>query len=133
MDCIFCRIVAGEIPAHKVYEDEQSLAFLDIRPASRGHTLVIPKEHAVDIFDISPESLAATTLCAQTVARTLRAKLNPDGMNVYQNNGAAAGQEVMHYHLHLVPRWESRQATLGRRAETDHGALGALAAELRGA
>ena len=133
MDCIFCKIVAGDIPAHKVYEDERSLAFLDIRPASRGHTLVIPKEHAADIYDIRPESLAATMLCAQTVARLLRAKLNPDGMNVFQNNGAAAGQEVFHYHLHLVPRWKSQQATLGRRGETDHAQLGTLAAELRAA
>ena len=132
MDCIFCRIVAGEIPAHKVYEDESSLAFLDILPASRGHTLVIPKEHAVDIYDIRPESLAATMLCAQKVAHTLRTKLNADGLNVFQNNGAAAGQEVMHYHLHLLPRRQSQQATLGRRGETDHAALSALAPELRG-
>ena len=132
MDCIFCKIVAGEIPAHKVYEDDNSLAFLDIRPASRGHTLVIPKQHAVDIYDISSDSLAATTASAQRVAHVLRSKLNPDGLNVFQNNGAAAGQEIFHFHLHLLPRWEGEPATLGRRGQTDHAALGALAAELRG-
>ena len=131
MDCIFCKIVAGEIPAHKVYEDDDSLAFLDIRPAGRGHTLVIPKQHAADIFDISPASLAATMASAQRVAGMLRSKLNPDGMNVYHNNDAAAGQEVFHFHLHLLPRWEREPATLGRRGQTDHAVLGALAAELR--
>ena len=133
MDCIFCKIVAGEIPAHKVYEDERTLAFLDIMPAARGHTLVIPKEHAAGIDDINPDTLAATMVCAQTVARILRSRLQPDGLNVFQNNGAAAGQEVFHFHLHLVPQWEGQRATLGRRGATDHAQLSALAAELRGA
>ncbi len=133
MDCIFCKIVAGEIPAHKVYEDESSLAFLDIMPSSRGHTLVIPKRHAAGLDDISPESLATTVLTAQTVARILRSKLQPDGMNMIQNDGAAAGQAVFHYHLHLLPRWEGDGAALHRRGETDHAQLAALAAELRGA
>jgi len=131
MDCIFCRIVAGEIPAHKVYEDERTLAFLDIQPSSRGHTLVIPKQHASDLFDITPESLASTTASSQTVARILRTKLRPDGMNVFQNNGAAAGQAVFHYHVHLVPRWEGSRASLQQRGETDHARLAELAAELR--
>jgi histidine triad (HIT) family protein len=131
MDCIFCKIVAGQTPTYKVYEDEHSLAFLDILPASRGHTLVIPKEHAADIYDISPETLAATTIGAQTAARILRSKLKPDGLNVFQNNGPAAGQVVFHYHLHLVPRWEGVSASLHQRGTTDHPALAALAAELR--
>lgn len=131
MDCLFCRIAGGELPSHSVYDDEHSLAFLDIRPASRGHTLVIPRRHAATIEDISAESLALTMVSAQAVARVLRMKLNPDGMNVFQNNGAAAGQEVFHYHLHLVPRWEGVPASLGRRAVTDHAALAALAADLR--
>lgn len=131
MSCIFCKIVAGEIPAHNVYEDDNALAFLDILPASRGHTLVIPKQHAESLFDISPASLAAVTAAAQTVARILRQKLAADGMNVFQNNGAAAGQDVFHYHVHLLPRWEGQPASLGRRGATDHRALGELAAELR--
>lgn len=131
MDCIFCRIVAGEIPSHKVYEDEHTLAFLDIRPSARGHTLVIPKQHTADLFDIAPDSLAATMASAQAVAHILRTKLQPDGMNLFQNNGAAAGQEVFHFHVHLVPRWQGSRASLQQRGETDHSALGALAAELR--
>jgi len=112
MSCIFCKIVAGEIPSHKVYEDDQTLAFLDILPASRGHTLVIPKEHAESLFDITPETLAAVMASAQTVARILRSKLRTDGMNMFQNNGAAAGQEVFHFHLHLLPRWRGEAASL---------------------
>jgi histidine triad (HIT) family protein len=133
MDCIFCKIVAGEIPAHKVYEDDQSLAFLDILPATRGHTLVIPKQHAATIEDISPDSLTTTTRAAQTVAGILRDRLHPDGMNVTQNNGVAAGQEVFHYHLHLLPRWTGDRVSLGHRGATDHTALAALAGELRAA
>lgn len=131
MDCLFCRIVAGEIPAHRVYEDATTLAFLDIMPLGRGHTLVIPKEHAADIYNISAPLLAGTMATAQAVARMLRAKLEPDGMNVFQNNGAAAGQEIFHFHLHLVPRWSGDGMKPRQRGATDHAALGALAAELR--
>ncbi len=132
MDCLFCRIVAGEIPSHMVYEDEKSFAFLDIMPAARGHTLVIPREHAAGFQDISPDSLASTIVSAQAVAHILRAKLKPDGMNVIQNDGAAAGQAVFHYHLHLLPRWEGDGADLHQRGATDHASLAALATELRG-
>lgn len=133
MDCIFCKIVAGELPSHRVYEDETTLAFLDIRPASRGHTLVIPKQHAPDLFELSDDQLAATARTTQNVARLLNHKLAPDGLNVAQSNGAAAGQEIFHYHVHLIPRWtDDRAFRLWRPGETDHAALGALAAELRG-
>jgi histidine triad (HIT) family protein len=132
MNCLFCKIVAGEIPAYKVYEDETCLAFLDILPANRGHTLVIPKEHAAGLAEITPDSLAATVICAQGVARLLRMQLRPDGINMIQNDGAAAGQEIFHYHLHLLPRWEADGASLRKRGATDHAALAALAAELRG-
>ena len=131
MDCIFCKIIAGEVPSHKVYEDESSLAFLDISPSSRGHTLVIPREHAADLYEISPGSLAATISAVQAVAHILRSKLQPDGMNVFQNNGAAAGQDVFHYHVHLVPRRAGERTSLQGRGATDHAALAALAEELR--
>lgn len=131
MACIFCDIVAGTIPSHKVYEDEHVLAFLDIRPAARGHTLVIPRTHAAGLEDIPPDVLAQTVKGAQTVARILRARLEPDGLNMIQNDGAAAGQEVFHYHLHLLPQWEGERAVLSRRGATDHGALAALAASLQ--
>jgi histidine triad (HIT) family protein len=131
MDCLFCKIIAGEIPAHKVYENENSFAFLDIRPASRGHTLVVPREHSRDLYEIGVESLGSTLASVQSVAHILRSKLRPDGLSVYQNNGEAAGQTIFHFHVHLVPRWEGVQASLHRPGETDHGALAALAEELR--
>jgi len=132
MDCIFCKIVAGQIPSHKVYEDETTLAFLDIHPATRGHTLVIPKEHVADLFAISPEAACAATRSTQVVARMLQHAVGPDGINVRQNNGSAAGQDVFHYHVHVIPRWQGDQAVGGwKPGATDHAALGALAAELR--
>jgi histidine triad (HIT) family protein len=106
MASIFSRIVAGEIPAIKVYEDDATLAFMDISPASRGHTLVICKEEHADLYAIPPELLAAAARSVQKVALALRAAVQPDGLNIVQNNGAAAGQTVFHYHVHLIPRWE---------------------------
>lgn len=134
MDCIFCRIVAGEIPSHRVYENDSTLAFLDINPAMRGHTLVIPKEHAPDLHSIAPESLDAVMRTTQVVARILHTGLQADGINIVQNNGAAAGQEIFHYHVHVLPRrTDDKALRLWRPGATDHGALSALAAELRGA
>ncbi len=131
MDCIFCDIIAGKIPCYKVYEDDHILAFLDIMPAARGHTLVIPKSHAAGLEDISPDVLAQTVRGAQTVAHILRSKLEPDGINMVQNNGAAAGQAVFHYHLHLMPRWYDDHVNLQGRGATDHDALAALAQTLQ--
>lgn len=134
MDCIFCRIVAGDIPSHKIYEDDATLAFLDIAPASRGHALIVTKEHAADLFSISSEAACAAVRATQTVARILQQQLQPDGLNVIQNNGAAAGQTVPHYHVHVIPRWTDDVAVrLWRPGETDHSALSALAADLRNA
>lgn len=106
MTSIFSRIVNGEIPAHRVYEDDQTLAFLDINPASRGHTLVIPKQEYADLLATPPDVLAAVAVASQNVARAIMAALKPDGINIIQNNGAAAGQVVFHYHMHVIPRWE---------------------------
>jgi histidine triad (HIT) family protein len=106
MTTIFSRIIAGEIPAAKVYEDDLTLAFLDIGPASRGHTLVISKEEASGLLDLSPEALAAVARTTQLVARAIVAAVGCDGFNIVQNNGAAAGQTVFHYHAHIIPRWE---------------------------
>lgn len=134
MDCIFCKIVAGEIPSHKVYEDDATLAFLDINPATRGHALVIAKEHAPDLFAIAPDALSATARTVQVVARKLQRIVRPDGINIVQNNGPAAGQVVFHYHTHVIPRWQGDQAVqMARPGETDHAAFSALAAQLRDA
>lgn len=134
MPTIFSRIVAGEIPAVKVYEDDATLAFMDISPASRGHTLVICKAEHADLFDIPPELLAAVHLAVQRVARAVRAALAPDGMNIIQNNGAAAGQSVFHYHVHIIPRWEGDGALrLWQPQQADPAALQALAEQIRAA
>jgi len=103
-DCIFCKIVAGEIPSFKLFEDEATLAFMDINPANEGHALVIPKEHAPDLYAVSDEALARTAVTAKRVAAALARTLNPDGLNIVQCNGAAAAQSVMHFHVHVLPR-----------------------------
>lgn len=103
-DCVFCKIVAGEIPSFKLFEDEATLAFMDINPASEGHALVIPKEHAPDLYAVSDEALARTSVTAKKVAAALARTLNPDGLNIVQCNGAAAAQSVMHFHVHVLPR-----------------------------
>jgi len=110
MASIFTRIVNGEIPAAKVYEDDLTLAFLDINPASRGHTLVICKPEVPTLLDLTPELLVAVSQTVQRVARAIVATLAPDGLNVVQNNWAAAGQVVHHFHVHLIPRWEGDRA-----------------------
>jgi histidine triad (HIT) family protein len=104
-DCLFCKIVAGEIPAQIIDQDEKTLAFMDIAPATRGHALVIPREHARDIRDISVEDLAAVHVAAQRVAKRQEA-LEAHGVNVLQSSGAAAWQTVFHFHVHVIPRYE---------------------------
>lgn len=105
MASLFAKIASGEIPAIILYEDSHTLAFLDIGPASRGHTLVIPRDEYADLYAMPPELLAAVMATVQRVATALRDTLAPDGLNVVQNNGVAAGQTVFHYHVHLIPRW----------------------------
>ena len=106
-DCVFCSILAGEIPSMKVYEDERTVCIMDINPLNSGHCLVLTKAHAATIFEAAPEDLAAAIGTAQKVALAMRTALNPDGLNVLQANGAAAFQSVPHFHLHLIPRWSN--------------------------
>ena len=103
-ECIFCKIVNGEIPCFKVYEDERVLAFGDINPVAAGHTLVIPKHHAQDLWAIPPEDLAAVHLCSKRIAAAMAKVLAPAGVACLQLNGRGVNQLVMHYHLHLIPR-----------------------------
>ena len=105
-DCIFCKIVRGELPAIKVYEDEDTLAFLTTQPTTKGHTLVIPKEHARNIFDISSLSWSRTQETLKKVAKAIEEGLKPDGLNIQMNNREHAGQSVHHAHLHLIPRYK---------------------------
>ena len=104
-DCVFCMILAGKIPAAKVYDDERTLAFMDINPLTRGHCLVVTKAHAATLYDAEVEDLRAAIATAKKVAGALKRALSPDGLNVLQANGAAAFQSVPHFHLHLIPRW----------------------------
>jgi histidine triad (HIT) family protein len=104
-DCLFCRIVAGEIPSTRVDEDERTIAFMDINPATRGHVLVIPREHATDLHDVGADDLAACTLMAQRVAGRARDRLGADGVNLLNSCGRAAWQTVFHFHVHVIPRY----------------------------
>lgn len=105
MDCLFCKIIAGEIPAYKVYEDENVFAFLDINPKEVGHTLVIPKNHTRNIFTL--EETSGLMESVVKVSNLLKSKLECEGLNIYVNNEAIAGQEVFHLHFHLVPAYEN--------------------------
>jgi histidine triad (HIT) family protein len=132
MDCLFCKIVASEIPAHKLFEDERTLAFLDIFPGTEGHSLVIPKAHAGDLHEIAPEDLAAVMATAQRVGKVLERALGTQGLNLHQSNGEAAGQVIFHFHMHLLPR----RAGDGLRspwlpAEGEPAKLAALAERIR--
>lgn len=105
-DCIFCAIVAGEIPAQIIDEDERTVAFMDINPATRGHALVIPRRHSRDLVEIEPADLEATIVAAQRLARKMPERLGADGVNVLNSCGRAAWQTVFHFHLHVIPRYE---------------------------
>ena len=103
-DCVFCRIIRGEIPSFQVFDDERTLAFMDINPANPGHVLVIPKVHAESIFTIEESFLRATLLVAQRVARAVQKVFEPYGLNIVQANGPGAAQSVLHFHWHVLPR-----------------------------
>lgn len=105
-NCIFCKIIAGEIPSATVYEDGDFKAILDIFPAAKGHVIILPKRHNADIFELEEELAAKALLVARKIAKALKAELNCDGINMLQNNGEAAGQTVFHYHIHLIPRYK---------------------------
>jgi len=106
MDCIFCKIINGEIPAYKIYEDDDLLAFLDINPVSVGHTLIIPKNHTLDFETISETELNKVMNCAKKISKLLVDKLAADGYSLAQNNGIA--QEVKHFHLHVIPKYRKK-------------------------
>ena len=129
-DCVFCAIAEAEIPSFKVYEDELVLAYLDINPFTKGHTLVIPKTHTTGLLDTPDETLAAVLARVKKVAAHLKEVLPCDGFNILQNNGAAAGQTVMHIHFHIVPRYGQEEITFTSHTG-DMKELKALAERLR--
>jgi histidine triad (HIT) family protein len=104
-DCLFCKIAAGEIPATRVREDERTIAFMDINPATRGHLLVIPREHAADLLEVGAEDLTACLLAARELAGRVKERLGADGVNLLNSCGREAWQTVFHFHLHVIPRY----------------------------
>ncbi|MGF1641436.1 MAG: HIT family protein [Rhodospirillales bacterium] len=131
-ECIFCRIVGGAVPSIRVFEDDRTLAFMDINPANPGHVLVIPKAHAADIYAIDEPSLTATVVAARRVARAVRAALAPDGINIVQANGPGAAQSVAHFHWHVLPRRiDDRLALNWGLVAGDRDAIAAVAERLR--
>ena len=105
-DCLFCRIVAGDLPATIVAEDERTVAFMDINPATRGHALVIPRLHATDLLEVDPEDLQATMLAAKSLAGRMLERLGADGVNLLNSCRSAAWQTVFHFHVHVIPRYD---------------------------
>lgn len=113
MNCIFCKIINNEIPSQKIYEDDDFIAILDINPVSKGHTLVIPKLHCVNLFDMSDELLTKTLKVAKKIGNAIKKSLNTDSINLIQNNGADAGQLIFHSHFHLIPRFPNDGISIG--------------------
>ena len=109
-DCIFCKIAAGEIPSRKIYEDKDLIAIMDLSPTSKGHSLIIPKEHYTNIYDIDEEIAGKVMKTAKKLATKMTVALNCDGFNLLQNNGETAGQTMFHFHMHLIPRYEGDNA-----------------------
>jgi len=132
-DCLFCRIVAGDVPTQRVYDDERTVAFMDINPTSPGHVLVVPRAHAADLFDISADDLAACLTTAQQIAGWQRSRLKADGVNLLQSTGRAASQVIFHFHLHVIPRYEGDGVVNPlQRGPGDREEIAAAAADLRG-
>jgi histidine triad (HIT) family protein len=132
-DCIFCKIAAAELPALIVAEDERTIAFMDIAPATRGHALVIPRAHSVDILSIEPEDLSAVALAAQRLAQRASERLGADGVNLLNSSGRAAWQTVFHFHVHVIPRYDGDPLRLPwTPAEGDRTQIEAAAQELSG-
>ncbi|MDF2943170.1 MAG: hypothetical protein K0S01_2028 [Herbinix sp.] len=134
-NCIFCKIIAGEIPSATVYEDEDFKVIMDIFPAAHGHTIILPKKHSVNLFELEQDTAAKALVVARKVAIAMQAELNCEGINLLQNNGEAAGQTINHFHIHLIPRFHGDQMTIpwvpGNYAEGQAAALSiAIAARL---
>ncbi len=132
-NCVFCGIVRGDIPTIKVHEGDFTVAFMDIQPASPGHVLVIPKVHASNLFEIAMIDLSAVTLIVQRVAQAVYRALAPDGIRILQTNGAAAGQTVFHYHVHIIPMKDGQRVGGHGRERAKPEDLKALAAKIQAA
>jgi histidine triad (HIT) family protein len=132
-DNIFARIVRGEIPCHKIYEDADTLAFLDIMPQAEGHSLVVPKSAGEDVFTTPPDAVAAAIRTAQKVAKAVKRVFAPPGVMIAQLNGPASGQSVFHLHFHVIPRYAGKDLAIHAAAKADPAVLTEQAARLRAA
>ena len=117
-NCIFCKIAAGDIPSVTLYEDDDFRVIMDISPASKGHALILPKDHYADLYELDDELAAKVLVLAKKMITKLRDIVGCDGYNVLQNNGEIAGQTVFHYHMHLIPRYESDEVNIGWKPGT---------------
>lgn len=117
-NCIFCKIAAGEIPSATLYEDEDFRVILDLGPASKGHALILPKEHYANLYELDDELAAKVLVLAKKMTNVLKDILGCDGYNILQNNGEVAGQTVFHFHMHLIPRYEGDDVTIGWKSGT---------------
>ena len=132
-DCIFCKIVADELPAHKVYEDEHTVSFMDLSPWTRGHALVIPRKHSPNLYEIEDDDLRHTAVAAGRLARRMKERLRCDGVNLLNAAEPAAWQTVFHFHLHVIPRYEDDSLEVPTRSlGADADELAGVADELRG-
>ena len=132
-DCIFCKIVSGELPSHQVQEDEHTLAFMDINPWTRGHAVVIPRAHVTNLYEIDDDELARVNATAARLARRMRDVLGCDGVNLLNSTNSAAWQTIFHFHVHVIPRYDGdplELPTRPTRAEPED--LAQVASELRG-
>ncbi len=131
-DCIFCKIIAGDIPAFKLCEDDDTLSFMDINPYNDGHCLVIPKGHYENLYAMPDDAMAAVSIATRKVAAAVNAALEPDGLNLVQANGPAAGQSVYHFHMHVFPRKTDDKAWMNWRfAPGDMDRIGQIAEQIR--
>lgn len=131
-DCIFCKIVTGELPAQRIDEDEHTIAFMDINPWTRGHALVIPREHSRNLYEIGEDDLSHVAVAAKRLALRMRDRLDCDGVNLLNSCEPVAWQTVFHLHMHVIPRYEDDPLRLpGQPQEPAEGELATVAAELR--
>ena len=131
-DCIFCKIIAGELPSQTVDSDDRTISFMDISPATRGHALVLPRKHVRDLLEIDQEDLEATIVAAQRLTRRVKDRLGADGVNLLNSCGQAAWQTVFHFHIHVIPRYADDPLRLPWIPEPgDSGEIAAAAEQLR--
>lgn len=133
-NCIFCKIIAGEIPSNTIYEDEEFKVVLDVSPASKGHALILPKNHYADLFEIDEEVAARAMKLAKKLATHMKEVLHCDGFNILQNNGEVAGQTIFHFHVHLIPRYKdaaNEEMILWNHLEFSQEEMAAIRDELK--